>query len=497
VNKYLLSLLLLAPLTSVIAQESNEKEEEAAVEEVVVTGIRSSLKNAIDIKRKNVGVVDAITAEDIGKFPDGNLAESLSRIVGVAIDRSNVEGSKVAVRGLGPEFNLVTLNGRQMPTVPGTYGGGRSFDFGDISSHGVSAVEVYKSANAALPTGGIGATINMVTTKPLEVGKTVGSFAVKAMIDTENEQGDEVTPEVDFVFSTIGEDFNGGSWGLSFSGTHQVRHNREEGTNEITWNPSTVENYLPPEAVITSTNEREDNAFFYPRNLVYKHKDNERVRNNFQTAFQYELGRVRTTVDYTYSNVDFASTGVENGAWFSGWNARNVTINENGAVIYSDDVGQAGKGREFFNNILWAGSVNRNNSLGLNIDFQVNEDLNLTFDMHDSSATIKSYGNSIMFSNARWSSAGSRTDGTGPFGPVGGARMGTATFDFTGMIPILDYTAFDENDMQNGITTPRELVASDLAPVEALMAYQDKRTFVDQVPLLGTWASNPGLFHDS
>jgi hypothetical protein len=74
VNKYLLSLLLLAPLTSVIAQESNEKEEEAAVEEVVVTGIRSSLKNAIDIKRKNVGVVDAITAEDIGKFPDGNLA---------------------------------------------------------------------------------------------------------------------------------------------------------------------------------------------------------------------------------------------------------------------------------------------------------------------------------------------------------------------------------------------------------------------------------------
>ena len=384
-----------------------------------------------------------------------------------------------------------------MPTVPGTYGGGRSFDFGDISSHGVSAVEVYKSANAALPTGGIGATINMVTTKPLEVGKTVGSFAVKAMIDTENEQGDEVTPELDFVFSTIGEDYNGGSWGLSFSGTHQVRHNREEGTNEITWNPSTVENYLPPQAVITSTNQREDNAFFYPRNLVYKYKDNERVRNNFQTAFQYELGRVRTTIDYTYSNVDFASTGVENGAWFSGWNARNVTINENGAAIYSDDVGQEGKGREFFNNILWAGSVNRNNSLGLNIDFQVNEDLNLTFDMHDSSATIKSFGNSIMFSNARWSSAGSRTDGTGPFGPVGGARMGTATFDFTGSIPILDYTAFDENDLQNGITTPRELVASDLAPVEALMDYQEKSNFMDQVQLLGTWDNNQGLFHES
>ena len=127
--KYLLSLMVLLPIsTFAIAQET---EDEAEVEEVVTTGIKSSLQDAIDIKRKNVGVVDAITAEDIGKFPDGNLAESLSRLVGVAIDRSNVEGSKVAVRGLGPEFNLVTLNGRQMPTVPGYWDGGRSFDFGE------------------------------------------------------------------------------------------------------------------------------------------------------------------------------------------------------------------------------------------------------------------------------------------------------------------------------------------------------------------------------
>jgi hypothetical protein len=216
--------------------------------------------------------------------------------------------------------------------------------------------------------------------------------------------------------------------------------------------------------VVTSTNQREDNAFFYPRNLVYKYKDNERVRNNFQTAFQYELGRVRATVDYTYSSVDFSSTGVENGAWFAGYNARNVTINENGAVIYSDDIGREGLGREFFNQITYGGDINRNNSLGFNLDFQVTEDLNVTFDIHNSSATKKGSGldNSILFSNAMWSSAGSKTDGTGPFGPVGGARMGTATFDFTGNIPILDYTAFDQNDYANGIITPRELLASEL-----------------------------------
>lgn len=273
--------MVLLPLSTFVFAQDDADEEEVEVEEVVTTGIKSSLKDAIDIKRRNVGVVDAITAEDIGKFPDGNLAESLSRLVGVAIDRSNVEGSKVAVRGLGPEFNLVTLNGRQMPTVPGMWGGGRSFDFGDISSNGVSAVEVYKSANAVLPSGGLGATINMVTTKPLDIGKTVGSFAVKAMTDSENEKGSNTTPEIDFVFATVGDEFNGGQWGVSVSGTHQVRHNREEGTNEITWNPSTEENYVPSIANITSTNKRADGAFFYPRNLVYKHKDNERIRNNF------------------------------------------------------------------------------------------------------------------------------------------------------------------------------------------------------------------------
>jgi outer membrane receptor for ferrienterochelin and colicin len=77
VNKYLLSLMVLLPLSTFVFAQDKADEEEVEVEEVVTTGIKSSLKDAIDIKRRNVGVVDAITAEDIGKFPDGNLAESL------------------------------------------------------------------------------------------------------------------------------------------------------------------------------------------------------------------------------------------------------------------------------------------------------------------------------------------------------------------------------------------------------------------------------------
>ena len=86
-NKYLLSLLLVLPMSFIVIAQDNESDDD--VEEVVVTGIKKSLISAIDIKRNNVGVVDAITAEDFGKFPDNNLAESLARVVGIGIDRSN------------------------------------------------------------------------------------------------------------------------------------------------------------------------------------------------------------------------------------------------------------------------------------------------------------------------------------------------------------------------------------------------------------------------
>src|SRR5260370_35572037 len=119
------------PLAVLIAMYCSGAMADSAVEpvdglgEIVVTGLRQSLVTSESIKRESPGVVDAITAEDIGKFPDTNLAESIQRIPGVTIDRINNEGSRVTVRGFGPEFNLVTLNGRSMPgnVLPGNSGG--------------------------------------------------------------------------------------------------------------------------------------------------------------------------------------------------------------------------------------------------------------------------------------------------------------------------------------------------------------------------------------
>src|SRR4026209_1335660 len=118
-------------INPVFAQEQGSEE----LEEVVVTGLRGSLKASMDTKREAVGVVDAINAEDIGKFPDTNLSEALQRITGVSIDRRNGEGALVTARGFGAQYNMVTLNGRMMPAADAYAGNGgtsRSFNFANL-----------------------------------------------------------------------------------------------------------------------------------------------------------------------------------------------------------------------------------------------------------------------------------------------------------------------------------------------------------------------------
>ena len=331
-NKFLLSLMVLLPLSTIaVAQDANEEE---TIEEVVTTGIKSSLQDAIDIKRSNVGVMEAITAEDFGKFPDGNLAESLARVAGVAIDRSNVEGEGVAVRGFGPELNLVTLNGRQMPTVPGQWGGGRSFNFGDIASPGVAAVELYKSTNNSLPSGGIGSTINMVTTKPLNIDGT--KFSLSAGMVDDSTSTEDLTPEISLLYA-----INGGHWGFAFSGSHQERQNREEGTREANWlipsRMAAIEGYnrTSTQTNVTDNNTRTDGVTFYQEPTAYQIKDNDRLRKNAQVTFQLMPNdRNVTTLDYTYSGVDFSSKGMVFGSWLGGWDTVSGTINSNG--VYTD-----------------------------------------------------------------------------------------------------------------------------------------------------------------
>ncbi len=202
------------------------------VETIVVVGLRQSLETSLNLKREAHGLVDGIVAEDIGKFPDTNLAESMQRIAGVSIDRApNGEGQKITVRGIGPDYNMVLLNGRQMPTgiisdELGGANGSRAFDFSNLSADSISAIEVYKTSRANLASGGIGATVNVKTARPLDTKKRIASFSAKANFDDSETrlpkafQSTKVTPEVSGIYS---DSFADGTFGIAISGSYSKR----------------------------------------------------------------------------------------------------------------------------------------------------------------------------------------------------------------------------------------------------------------------------------
>lgn len=155
-----------------------------AIEEVVVRGIRKSQTEALGIKKDNVNFVDAISAEDVGKLPDRNIAEALQRVPGVAIQRERGEGDFVSIRALGPDFVRGTINGRTYTSgteaFDSTLNGaessttGRATNFDVLPSEIIDTLEVYKSASAEQVEGGIGGTVNIKTVRPMSLGNRYG-----------------------------------------------------------------------------------------------------------------------------------------------------------------------------------------------------------------------------------------------------------------------------------------------------------------------------------
>ena len=159
---------LLAPQFAA-AQDTSPAATAAADEPqtVVVRGIRRGIKQSLDIKKSSIAVVDSIASEDLGKLPDQNVAESLQRVAGVTIERNRGEGAKISIRGFGPKFNAVTVNGRTLATD----NTGREFSFDILPSELISGADVYKSPQANINGASIGATVDIRTLRPLDQTK--------------------------------------------------------------------------------------------------------------------------------------------------------------------------------------------------------------------------------------------------------------------------------------------------------------------------------------
>ncbi len=203
--------------------------------DIIVTGFRESLNSALNLKRNETSTIDAIKAEDIAEFPDLNLAESLQRIPGVAISRVNGEGRNISVRGLGPEYTRVRINGMEaIGTTGGTdnSGGvnrGRGFDFNIFSSDLFNSLAVRKTATADVEEGSLGATVDLQTARPFDYKKATAVISVQASY---NDLKQKVTPRISGLVSTITPD---GRFGALLSFSYEERRLIEEGANITRW----------------------------------------------------------------------------------------------------------------------------------------------------------------------------------------------------------------------------------------------------------------------
>jgi len=423
-------------------QEATSPSSPAGVQTVVVTGLRASLESSMNLKRNAQGFVDGIVAEDIGKFPDTNLAESLQRISGVSIDRSIGEGSKVTVRGVGPDFNLVLLNGRQMPTSSLGDRPGRAYDFANIASEAVSQLQVYKSARAETPTGGIGATINVLTARPLSRPGLQASIGVKGVYDQSVENlpkditpSDKLTPEISGIYSNTSAD---GKFGIGLSASYQERnlgYNQAGVTSgwkgpfrgdENNWGT------IPQPGTAGSENitnrPKPGDLYQVPQNLNYNMSGIQRQRTNGQLVLQYAPSKaLTTTLDYTYSENKIQTKKNDVSAWFnfgpssSSWTNGPVAA----PLVYTEIINPATS--DIAMGAADFATKTQNKSLGFNAAWRVNSDVRFELDAHKS--TAESVPDSPFGS--------ANTLGTASF------SRGTTSVDFSKDFPVLSIQGAD------------------------------------------------------
>ena len=248
-----------------IAQAQDDQVAASEDQDIVVTGFRASLNAALEDKREATGVVDVIRAEDIADFPDNNLAESLQRVPGVTINRDQGEGRNISVRGLGPVFTRVRINGLEGLSTTGgadASGGanrGRQFDFNVFASELFNRITVRKTASADIEEGSLGATVDLQTARPFDFRDPM-TLAASAAVGL-NDLSNSVDPRLSALFSTR---LAGGTIGILVSAAYSERGILEEGPSTVRWERSS-DNGGFAAASATPAGATPGLAFFHPR----------------------------------------------------------------------------------------------------------------------------------------------------------------------------------------------------------------------------------------
>jgi iron complex outermembrane receptor protein len=346
------------------AETTSAKEKE--VETIVVTGMLSSMKASMLDKKASNTVSDGIAAEDLGKFPDLNVAESLQRITGVSIDRSGGEGQAVTVRGFGPQFNTVLVNGRQIATDSA----GREFNFDILAADQITGADVFKTSVANMQEGGIGGTIDISTAKPFDYEgfQLVGSL--KGMYESLSE---ETSPAASLLISNT---FADNTAGVLLAVSHSER--------DVQINRIETAGWMPGRSIQTTSGEELFSNAYIPRNWDQIVDNQERTRTNASLVFQYTPSDdVSITLDGFVSKFEVDSVATDLASWFEPGRVNNATIDSETRTLLTFD--QVGGATDFVSHTRNSRDVSTD-GFGLNVEWQISDKLGATFDVSTSSA---------------------------------------------------------------------------------------------------------------
>ena len=309
-NPLVLAMTVCALPVGAFAQDAQDTGD-GTVEEVVVTGsFRESLATAANIKKNQNGFVDAIVASDIAEFPDNNLAESLQRIPGVAISRAGGEGRQITVRGLGPTFTTVRLNGMEtISTTGGTdaVGGnnrGRGFDFNTFSSDLFSSLTVRKTNAAEVQEGSLGATVDLKAAQPFDYDGFV--FSASGNLGY-NDKSEETDPSAALLVSNI---FADGKFGVLASLAYSERQVQDDGTSTGRWANAAGDRFNRMQLGSATTPtvipaDHELRTSFHPRLPRYDSYQHEMERLGASVSFQFRpTDTTEISVDSLFAKFD-------------------------------------------------------------------------------------------------------------------------------------------------------------------------------------------------
>lgn len=223
-----------------VTQTAEPQDDAATVDDIVVTGFRSSLQRALSIKRSEAGAVDAILAEDMADFPDQNLAEAIQRLPGVTIDRVNGQGTTISVRGLGGDFTRTRINGLEAQAALGG-NRNRSFDFSMFASELFNSIKVRKTQSAEIEEGSLGATVDLQTGRPLDFSGS-GLNSALSVQGSYNDLSEKSVPRLAGLLSWSNEDR---TFGALVSVAYSERSPILESFNTTRWQSGSSTPVLP------------------------------------------------------------------------------------------------------------------------------------------------------------------------------------------------------------------------------------------------------------